>query len=97
MSDQDRTMNVKEAVKIAKEYAAHIFEEDGMSNFGLEEVEYDVDHDEWLITVGFSRPWSSSRNALSAITGEASPKRLYRVVRINAKGDVLSVKRRVDE
>lgn len=94
MSDGEKKMDVKEAVRVAKEYAMHIFAEDGISNFGLEEVEYDADDDEWLITVGFSRPWSSSRNALSALTGEVSQKRLYRVVRIDSTGEVISVKRR---
>ncbi|EJZ22136.1 hypothetical protein NE852_23505 [Rhizobium sp. Pop5] len=97
MAGQSKTMDVKEAVRIAKAYASDIFAEDGMSNFGLEEVDYDADAGEWLITVGFSRPWSSSRNALSALTGEASQKRLYRVVRMNADGEVLSVKRRATD
>ncbi len=87
-------MKVKDAVLIAKDYAQELFAQEGMSNFGLEEVEYVPESDEWLITVGFSRPWSSSRNALSALTGETTQKRLYRVVRINSEGDVLSVKRR---
>ncbi|MDW6026388.1 hypothetical protein SAZ10_31970 [Mesorhizobium sp. BAC0120] len=91
-------MDVKEAIKLAKDYARELFEEEGMVNFGLEEVEYDVDRDAWNITVGFSRPWSSTKNALSAITGEPSLKRLYRVVHIDSMGNVISVKRRlIDE
>lgn len=87
-------MDVKDAVKIAKAYALDLFQDEGMSNFGLEEVEFKEDTGDWHITVGFSRPWSASRSALTAITGEVSTKRLYRVVRISPDGKVLSVKRR---
>ena len=87
-------MDVKDAVRIAKDYARLLFEDEGMLNFGLEEVEYDVDNDEWLITIGFSRPWSSTRTAITAITGDPAQKRLYRVVRIDSEGNVLSVKKR---
>lgn len=90
-------MEVKEAVRIAKEYAQSIFAEDGMENFGLEEVEHVDGSNEWLITVGFSRPWNSVRNAITALTGDTTPRRLYRVVRIDGDGRVISVKRRATD
>lgn len=61
-------------------------------NVGLEEVEYDHEHDEWRITVGFSRPWQTS-NFLVNVSRE--PIRSYKVVTISNKDSrVVSVKNR---
>lgn len=90
-------MEVKEAVRIAKDYAKMVFEDEGMLDFGLEEVQYNVDDDTWNITVGFSRPWSSHRNAITALTGEPAKKRLYRVVHIEGGRPVSVMKRREDD
>lgn len=88
-------MNVKEAVKRAKDYVSDLMAEEGLANLGLEEVERDDSNGEWRVTVGFSRPWNSERSALTALAGEAPPKRAYRVVRLrDADGEVLSLERR---
>ena len=87
-------MNVKEAVRAAKSYVADVFGEEGLTNLGLEEVERDEGAGAWRVTVGFSRPWNSVRNPLTAITGDAAPRRTYKVVSIRDDGEVLSVKRR---
>jgi len=88
-------MEVKEAVKAAKTYVADLLREEAISNLGLEEVEYDDGAGVWLVTVGFSRPWNSVKNGLTAIAGDPAPRRAYRVVSINEKdGRVLSFKRR---
>lgn len=88
-------MDVKEAVNTAKTYVAELFANEGLSNLGLEEVEFDDSTGAWKVTVGFSRPWDRVPTAIVAIAQGASPPRSYKVVRIDdATGRVVSVKTR---
>jgi len=48
-------VDVKEAVRAAKTFVADILSAEKVTNIGLEEVR--LDDDQWLVTVGFSRPW----------------------------------------
>ena len=50
-------MDVKEAVRAAKEYVVDLFDGEEIDYVGLEEVEFDHESDQWKITIGFSRPW----------------------------------------
>ena len=59
-------MDVKEAAKLAKEYVADLFAEEGIGNVGLEEIELGADCGSWVVTVGFSRPWD--QGGLATIT-----------------------------
>ncbi len=87
-------MNVKEAVRIARDYVADLFREEEFSNLGLEEVVYKDTEEAWEITVGFSRPWDYPVN-LFAPFGDRVPRRQYKVVRVNDKtGAVEFVKNR---
>ena len=91
-------MDVKEAVKRAKDYVAEIFDEEGLSNLGLEEIEHDDHAGTWNVTLGFSRPWNTTRNALTALTGDTAARRTYKVVRVrDADGEILSVLRRENQ
>jgi hypothetical protein len=88
-------VDVKTAVGNAKQWLASVLQEEGVSNVGLEEVEFDQEHDMWLITLGFSRPWNSVRNAFTAISGEPAPKRAYRIIAVKEpNGEIISMKRR---
>jgi hypothetical protein len=49
-------MDVKEAVATAKKYVGELFTQEGITNLGLEEIEFDEQAGEWRVTVGFSRP-----------------------------------------
>jgi hypothetical protein len=73
-------MDVKEAVRAAKEWILDVMSDEHPTNLGLEEVEFDDTQGLWKITLGFSRPWNSNRNALSSFTGEAIQKRAYRTI-----------------
>ena len=87
-------MDVKEAAKLAKEYVAELFKEEGISNVGLEEIELGAGRF-WVVTVGFSRPWD--HGGLATITlGNRGLRRSYKVLRIdNQNGNVESVKDRI--
>lgn len=88
-------LEVKDAVKAAKSFVHDLLFEEGLTNLGLEEVQFDEVQNVWDVTVGFSRPWNSTRGALSAITGEELAKRAYRVVRVrDVDGQVVSMKKR---
>lgn len=91
-------MNVKEAVTQAKRYIFELFSEENPKNIGLEEVEFDEQANEWLVTIGFSRPWDNlAESPLAAISNlpKPPPARAYKIVRIsNDKDEVLSVKSR---
>lgn len=88
-------MNVKQAVSSAKAYIADLFADEDLRNLGLEEVELDPQTNEWVVTIGFSRPWDEPRNALASLTSGPGPRRAFKIVRIsNASTDVVSVKNR---
>lgn len=88
-------MDVKIAVGNAKQWLADVLKEEGVANIGLEEVEFDEENDVWLITLGFSRPWNSVKNAFTAISGEPASRRAYRVIAVKEpNGEVVSMKRR---
>lgn len=88
-------MDAKGAVKAAKTYLIELISEENPTNIGLEEIEHDEAKGVWLVTLGFSRPWNTVRNALTSLAGEAAPKRAYRVLAVREEdGEVLSIKRR---
>lgn len=50
-------MDVKEVVESAKHYIMDIYQEEKITNVGLEEVDFDEKNNVWFVTIGFSRPW----------------------------------------
>jgi hypothetical protein len=92
-------MDVKEAVAAAKKYVGELFSQEGITNLGLEEVEFDEQAGEWRVTVGFSRPWDSVTGWAAAFAPQqqVNPRRSYKVVRISdATGAAISVRNRGD-
>ena len=87
-------MDVKEASRKAKEYVIDLFDGEGLSNVGLEEIEFDELSSHWKITVGFSRPWDTNNSVVAAL-GDRRPERSYKVVHIDDHGRVKSVTDRV--
>jgi hypothetical protein len=88
-------MQVKDAVRQAKSYLSELLSDEGLTNLGLEEIEFDEANSVWNVTLGFSRPWNSTRGPLSTISGEPPARRAYRVLRVrDSDGEVVSVKKR---
>jgi len=88
-------MNVKEAVKMAIEYVAEIFESENPENIGLEEVFFNEQENAWEVTIGFSRPWDHPKTSalFSTMQALATPRRQYKVVKIdNGTQEVKSIK-----
>jgi hypothetical protein len=85
-------MEVKQAVKAAKDYVADLFAEEHIRQIVLEEIEFDEKNRSWFVTIGFARPWEESGALTRAIFPEP---RSYKVVRISDdNGRVISVKDR---
>ncbi|MEH3147012.1 MAG: hypothetical protein PGN34_17055 [Methylobacterium frigidaeris] len=68
-------------------------------NLDLEEVEHDDALDRWMITVGFSRPWSAPRTRASERLESmgATPsalKRSFKILTMQGDGQVISMKSR---
>jgi hypothetical protein len=88
-------MDVKKAVATAKKWILDTLADESISNLGLEEVEFHDSDKTWRITLGFSRPWNSTRNAIVALTGDIAPRRVYRILKVSDEtGKVLSMTRR---
>lgn len=81
-------MGPREAVQVAKKQVVELFEDEGITNVGLEEI--DSEGNWWKITIGFSRKWDM--NVGSVLVGSG---RAYKVIKINkGDGQILSVKDR---
>ena len=50
-------MDVKEAVRRAKNYLDDLYQAEEIANVGLEEVVFEDMSNTWKVTIGFSRPW----------------------------------------
>jgi len=86
-------MDVKQAVATARTYIGELFADEGVTNLGLEEVEYDEPQGEWRVTLGFSRPWDTTPSGFSAMT-QLNPQRprSFKVVRVSDRSEsVISV------
>jgi len=87
-------MDVKEAVKLAKQYVTEIFAQEEIEDIGLEEVEFDDVNNSWSVTISFSRPWDQPKNPIASLASQYA-RRSYKVVLIsNIDGKVISVKSR---
>ena len=92
-------MEVKEAIAAAKEYIKQVYADEGVSQIGLEEVEYNPGDEHWMITVGFARPLNGPRTpAQEALEILGSPaarfKRSLKKLTISPSGHVVSMKDR---
>ncbi len=88
-------MEVKEAARTAKDYLTDLFQDEGIMDVGLEEVEFNAALSVWSITIGFSRPWDRKSDLHSALDG-GRPARSYKVIRVRDEdGRIESLKDRV--
>ena len=91
-------MDAKEAISAAKRYIEEVYEGEGVSNLGLEEIEHDAADDKWIVCLAFSRPWNTPRTraqeVLEGLGAVSSLKRTYKVLTITEAGEVVSMKSR---
>lgn len=85
-------MNVKQAVRAAKEHIIDIFDDEQITRIALEEVEFDSATDEWRVTIGFNRPWDANNALASRLTSDLYRDRSFKVVRIkDDNGEVSAI------
>lgn len=91
-------MDVKDAIRVAKDYVNEVLTDEQVTNLGLEETEFDPASGCWSITLGFSRPWNTPRTraqeVLENLGAVSSLRRSYKVITISHEGEVLSMKNR---
>jgi nitroreductase len=91
-------MDAKEAIAAAKRYVNDIYADEHVTNLGLEEIEHILAAGNWVITLGFSRPWNTPRTraqeVLENLGAVSSLKRSYKVITMADDGMVLSMKNR---
>ena len=85
-------MEVKQAVGVAKSYVADLFRDEGITEVGLEEIEFDDDKELWQITIGFTRLWN--RRLGSVLGGGVNLRTYKRILVRDCDHKVLSVKNR---
>lgn len=84
-------MDVKQAVATAKAYVADVFSDERPTNIGLEEIVFDENADAWKITIGFSRPWTTTKSAFQVLSAIEAV-RTFKVLTIsNDDGRVVSM------
>ena len=92
MTPQDAIQHAKKAINV-------LYAEENITNLGLEEIEFDDVSKQWVITLGFSRPWNSPRtknhDTLGAVSSISALKRDYKIVTLTEAGEFVSVKKRV--
>ena len=82
-------LDVKEAVRTAKEYVNDVFSDEDIRDVVLEEVKYEGVH--WKVTLSFFRP----RGPLAVVLSEPAWKdRSFKVIRIDGSGKVRSMTHR---
>ncbi len=87
-------MNAREAIATAKDWVSETFDGEGLVNLGLEEVKFDDHQSDWLITIGFSRPWDVGHGIVNTLGGGVRP-RSYKIVRVRDRdGEVVLVENR---
>lgn len=90
--------SVKDAIAVAKTYVNEVFQDEGVSNLGLEETVYDEDQDRWAITIGFSRPWNApqtrAQETLDSLGVLRPLERSFKVVTVSRDGGVVSMQDR---
>ena len=88
-------MDVKDAVRAARDFVALMYHDEEITDIGLEEVEFDECSEHWRVTIGFSRPWDKTKSVPIRIADVQRP-RFYKVVRISdSDGEIISLKDRI--
>ena len=62
-TDDAPRIDIKEAIRRAKTQVAELLEGEPYQALALEEVKYDDRRNEWLITLGWQRPWDVEKQS----------------------------------
>lgn len=88
-------MDVKEAVRTAREYVTETFADEDIRYVGLEEVTFDDAAGAWKVTIGFFRPWNQLHGLQADTLGPGWKERSFKIVQIDdGTGRVVSMTHR---
>jgi len=94
-------MDVKQAIAAAKQYVNEVYAGEQVTNLGLEEIEHPMAAGNWVVTLGFSRPWNTPRTraqeVLENLGAVSSLRRSYKVITMTDEGSVVSMKNRATD
>jgi hypothetical protein len=83
MTEQEQ-ISLRQAVDIATKTIRELYPEEALEDLLLEEIYYWDADQEWEVTLGFSRPYSTQRpGAVTSVFPQAKP-RSYKRFKINA-------------
>lgn len=89
-------MDSHEAIAKAKAYLAEVYAGEDIAAVSLEEVEHNPATGRWVITLAFSRPWTTPRTRAQEVLenlGAASPqRRSAKAITLTEDGTILSMK-----
>jgi hypothetical protein len=80
-------MNPTTAIKEARSFFTHVFQDEKIENVELEEIVFDEDAHLWRITFGFFRLWDPPPNPLLPNLHGPQRKRQYKVVMLDEDGN----------
>ncbi len=89
------SIDIKEAVKAARESARALFDQEPLDNLALEEVVFDDARNQWLVTLGYDSPHKLIRRTSGSglfPTVEEETLREYQIFRIDpSDGHLVSI------
>lgn len=78
-------MNAEQAVQKARDLVVTFFQDQGISRVGLEELNFDYEEDQWLITIGYERNWNDASQFGELI-------RVYKQLTLDKFGELISIR-----
>ena len=89
MSVEAKTLSIdmKTAVRAARQFANELFDGEALPNLALEEIEFDESNHQWQVTLGFDSPHRIRRKTTGPAlfpTTEEEVKREYKQFNIDA-------------
>jgi hypothetical protein len=86
-------IDVKEAVRLAKAFAADLLAAEKISHLGLEAVERSEDGRDWLVTLGFAKRFRRPPVTVIEEMLPRQPEREYKVFQVDGEsGEVVAMK-----
>jgi hypothetical protein len=85
-------MELKEIVKMAKEYFADLYSDRIYNNMILLEEVEPLDNDKWKITLGFYEENVAKPNILTVAMMQGNLKKTYKILYLDSNGKVEKIK-----
>lgn len=78
-------MNAEQAIQTARNLVVTFFQDQGISRVGLEELNFDYEEDQWIITIGYERNWNDASQFGELI-------RVYKQLTLDESGELIRIR-----